>query len=600
MSLENDITKVNSLSFIVPNLMQAQMSNTSYYNFGADAEYTTSGDELVFSAVKTAYSVYKSVLDMPLDHKIYGGVMMKSPDSNDGFRMSSGTTSTNLYNWHPGDDEWHWLSLCIDIRDNLRVANYFLQTQSSDFGTRTVSVKWPVCIDLTACFGEGNEPTKEEMDTFFASMSSWFGTERSIYETSGLSEYNQGRKINDALILTGSNDPGTDIIISPGMDIYAMVEAYNNALPSFSELCRCATICMDELVYTDPIETICEFINHNFRSEVVSPGMSAMTFCNRVNRAFTEKVLRFCDARIPQASRDFSLTTGMQADEPSAIVGPDGRLYIYAHLKRISTEDGLNWSEPEDTPLSGGDTVTYLMHNNVNLIDGIYYLIGTDTNTGGGFYMFTSTDGVNFNYAGKLFDAGLEVADGINVVSWGNPYLIKNYGDGKWYLYYEYQATGHPWEIALATCTDIMHANDDGTIGDWVQSDANPVLALDNYGGVRSAGNPDFAKIMDNSPLKHNGRYYLYYHSTWKAQSNIRRAYSEDLIHWYDEGIILDIRDIPSGGDQTSGNADHCVIEYKGRTYMFYSWNINSGDYLPYIKYVVDDRPFHEILSLRP
>lgn len=396
-------------------------------------------------------------------------------------------------------------------------------------------------------------------------------------------------------------------VVTPTMSKSEFVTAFNSAMADYATLCGCFTRSFFQIPTGNlsalSWDFIYETINHNLRKDVALPNVSFEMVCNNINNALTEKIYRFCDARLPNGTaRNYSLSTGLQADEPSAIVSEDGgTLYIYAHLKRISTEDGVSWSEPTSLVLSNGG---YILHANVNLIDGIYYLIGTNQNNGGDFVLYTSTDGINFTYRGVMLPDGYTLAENYTETDYGNGYLIKEYGSGKWYLYIESQASGtEEWRIDLVTCDDILHANEDGTIGDWEISSHNPVMRRPyaSYNQAAStAGNPDFAKGSDNQPLKHDGKYFMYFHSTNQSIANILRAYSYDLEQWTSEGVIFDNRDQPSAGDETSGNADHCVIEFKGRTYLFYTWNINTQAYQPYIKYTVDDRPFYEMLGLRP
>lgn len=354
---------------------------------------------------------------------------------------------------------------------------------------------------------------------------------------------------------------------------------------------------------------ICEYVNKNFRSDVMSTDYTYRVNCERVNKAFESPVFRFIDGKLNTGSTiNFSLNTGFQADEPSAIVSEDGNtLYVYAHLKRIETIDGVNWSEPIDTPLTGG--ASYIMHNNVNLIDGIYYMIGTNTNVGGDLLLYTSDNGIDFTYRGVLFNDGYEFVEGDIVKAWGNTWLHKDYGSNKMYLYIESQCQkkegavdSEPWRIDLVTYTNIFEENDDGTIGDGQSSENNPMLykPLSEFSNqYQTAGNPQFFVGSDNRPVKVNNKYYMQFHSTHPNIANLCRASSEDLEHWEFDGFMLDNRDTPTDGDDTSGNADACVIEFKNRTYLFYTWDINSTVHLPYIKYMVDDRPLHVLLGLR-
>ena len=366
-----------------------------------------------------------------------------------------------------------------------------------------------------------------------------------------------------------------------------LVSKYNSALATYIVLCKCGDYCMTELATSQTYEEICETINLNFRDEVVSADWDSETNARRLNAWFKKPILRFCDAKIPGGTRDFSLDTGLQADEPSAIVSEDGStLYVYAHLKRISTTDGVNWSAPDAVTLSGD--VNYLMHININIIDGVYYLVGTNSHTNGNLYLFTSTDGLAFTQKYVIYSNGQTIGTETEII-WGNSYLVKDYGSGTFYLYIEYLASeNNYWRIALATTDDI----DDG----FTLSTTNPIMSFAN----RTAGNPDFARGIDNRPIKHNGYFYMYYHSTTNSRATIHRARSKDLVNWEEEQVIFDNRDIPTGGDLTSGNADHTIIEFKGRSYLFYTWDINNASVQPYIKYTIDDRPMFVMLSLQP
>lgn len=406
----------------------------------------------------------------------------------------------------------------------------------------------------------------------------------------------------------------TPTIVNPSMTKNEFITAFNTALDtyaafneahihSFLKIPALEQGKEDKFSWDD----IFFAVNADFRKEIATSQMSMETICQRINKAFTEKIYRFSDARLSDGNRKFSLSCNFQADEPSAIVVED-RLYIYAHLKRIYTEDGITWSQPENIVLSDSG---YILHIGVNYIDGVYYMIGTDKNEHGDLILYTSTDGVNFTYQGVLFADGFEFASGSETIAYGNPYLVKEYGSGKFYLYIESaNNVDQTWVINLAIFDDFTTQNQDGTIGSRTIVDNNPVITRpfasyrrDNTGGVGgsvSAGNPDFAKLADNKPIKHNGEYYMYLHSTWNGYSSLIRERSSDLVHWTGDSVVFDNRDIPTRGEMYAGNADHCVIEFKGRTYLFYSWDINDPNNNPYIKYTVDDRPFHVMLGLRP
>lgn len=429
------------------------------------------------------------------------------------------------------------------------------------------------------------------------------------YKAKGI--YPQPRKLNSENFATKSE----------------FVRVMNTLFRQYVDVAKCHISSFYRLFERDSWEEIQEKCNHNFRKDVVDFSASVEYNIDSISSALSERIYRFSDATLNTGWRECSINTGIQGDEPSVIISED-RKYMYVYARKYAdfhyrwkTLDGVNYEE-ERVYLTGY-SMNYLIHPNVNLIDGIYYLIGCTANSGGDLVLFTSTDGLNFVYKGTLFKAGHKVNDNIDVSDWGNVTLIKDYSNGKFYLFYEYEDTNVPqigwtgWQIAQASCTDIFAENEDGTIGNWIESPNNPIFPYQKYfpgtteSFAKSNGNPDFAKGEDNRPIKHNGNYYLYYHggengvlkfddSTDNGRSLIRRAYSPDLETWTEEGIIFDNRKDGTLGEWTPTNADHCIIEWKGRTYLFYSLDINSGEVKPKIMVNIDDRPLHVLLGLRP
>lgn len=609
---ESEITniqnKVNSLS--ISNIIQGDFSGITPFNFRSGLTYTISGNEVIVTNVATTGStIWYTKSNAINGHKYYCSINMKS-DTNKDFMniLIDGTFSTRKY--HSGNGQYEFLSAVITMDNSAGGTNISLIALSCDSaGARTdTRIKFATFCDLTATFGAGKEPSIEWMDSLLKTMNNnnYLNGDYIIQSISSSDLFFNKLDINNINIDLGESDNITQVV-NASMDKKHFIAAFNASMSDYATLCKCYSESFIKIEDQSPLtswEQIYNIVNHNLRKEIFKRGKSFEQCCKEINQALKTPIYRFCDAKIG-SSRNFSLNTGFQADEPSAIVSDDGStLHIYAHLKRISTTDGVNWSEPIDTPLSG--SVTYVMHNNVNYIDGVYYLIGCQLSIGGGLYLYTSEDGVNFTQRGKLFDSGKEFAPGYAVLSWGNSYLVKNYGENKWYLYVETQSDGTFWVIHLATCTDLFSPNPDGTIGNWEVSNNNPILkspftniGAAYEGAVSSAGNPDFIKGCDNRPIKVGNKYYMLYHSTWKSIMHIMYASSEDLINWTTEGIVFDNRDQPTLGDLTSGNADQCIVEFKGRTYLFYTWDINDNSVSPYIKYTIDDRPLCELFKLK-
>ena len=92
----------------------------------------------------------------------------------------------------------------------------------------------------------------------------------------------------------------------------------------------------------------------------------------------------------------------------------------------------------------------------------------------------------------------------------------------------------------------------------------------------------------------------MYYHGNANRGSLIFRGYSTDLINWTEESMLYNNRDIPTAGATAPGNADHTIIQFKGRTLLFYTYDINDPNNEPVVKLMIDDRPIRDLLALMP
>jgi len=406
-------------------------------------------------------------------------------------------------------------------------------------------------------------------------------------------------------LITGATVPTAGIaqIINAGMTLAEFRDAFNAGLDDYAMLCKIDRISFRSLTTSDNTwDKVYAKINKNFRREVYIPGITHKCICDRINYAFTVPIWQFMDAKLNTgAARDFSLKFPNRSGEPSLIVSEDGgTLYCYSiySATRYATTDGILWDN--GTALTF-DSVFRPEHGNVNLIEGVYYLIAPDNNAnsaGRNLRLWTSTDGINFTYQGIPIATGHDFGNGVGVTIWGNSYLIKD--GGTFYFYIEAYHNTTFWQIYLVTCTDILYDNGDGTIGNWVNNAMNPVLGGDPFpesSNTDAAGNPDFYKGPDNRPLRIDGKWMMLYHVTHNGASYIFRAYSEDLRTWTIENKLINNRDVPTAGEASAGNADHAIIGFKGRTYLFYTWDINSVN-TPYIKYLIDDRPILEMMRV--
>ena len=547
------------------------------------------GDEVVFNLTTSARATY-NLWSQKAGDVLYVSAYLKTTQRTDNLFIQDGDGKKLYSNTTSGSGEYEFISLTARLSDEV---GRFYTNFDGLYQNREIRLKDILFVNLTAVFGAGNEPTQNEMDIIAKMMNI-------PIEGVVVSKLDNMDVFNGVVKKEADNNDGG---ITAAMTKGEFIAAINSAFVGYATLCNCDSRCFIALTQEMTPEKMYQVINDNFRRDVLRIGMSSEEVANAINRNLKIPTYRFADAKIGSL-RDVSLSTGMQADEPSVICSPDGNtMYIYAHLQRIETSDGIHWSEPVNTPIDG----EYIMHNNVSLIDGVYYMIGTPGN-GSDLLLYTSDDGINFTYRGVIFTVGHLVNGTDSVASFGNTALHKDSSSGTYYLFYEHSyAKDGLWRISMATCQDVTKDNGDGTIGDWVDNPSNPIIGVKYIVSVKDlkrlsigAGNPDFAKLSDNRPVRSNGYYYIYLHGTSGGQSLIYRAKSKDLVDWEEDGFVLDNRDEPSAGDNTSGNADHCIIEFKGRTYLFYTWNINTTLYQPYIKYQIDDRPIVELLKLRP
>lgn len=389
---------------------------------------------------------------------------------------------------------------------------------------------------------------------------------------------------------------------------------YNLKLPAYIELCDCNAPSMCELFESDSDERILWKINHNFRKDVVHKDMTEAELKEEITRYLKIPVQRFVDAPKYTATIDGSYSIRFDEQyvtgEPSSLISDDGeRIEVFTPKGYyFESSDGINWSEPQKLKIGKGK---HLAHFSVNKVDGLYVMVGCSNTQLGKlqyFDIYTSIDRINFEFRGHIFSTQTDIGNGEKFNNLGNTYLLKD-DEGKYCLLYEGATNASNWEMCLMTCTKLFEPQENGFVGDWKQCDENPILPYakkNQWGEVPQIySNPEIIKDEKNQPLKHNGNYYLYYLSAFYKgnvlYAIINRSYSKDLIHWMEEGPVFDNRDIPDGGESRGDNGDQSLCQFKGKTYMFYTNNINSKGYSRQnIRYTIDDRPLEELLSMKP
>lgn len=219
--------------------------------------------------------------------------------------------------------------------------------------------------------------------------------------------------------------------------------------------------------------------------------------------------------------------------------GYDGTRAGQKKLGYASSADGLHWTRHPQNPIYDADWVEDLM---IVKHDGTYYMFaeGADDQS----QLLTSTDGLKWTRQGTL-DVRLKDGRPIEAGPFGTPTAWLE--DGTWYLFYERRDAG----IWLATSSDLKI---------WTNLQDEPVLRIgpDHY---------DRKQIALNQIVKHNSRYYAYYHGsagdTTPGLWSTSVAVSSDLIHWkkYAGNPLF-----PIGDNKSSG-----ILIHDGQRYRLYT-----------------------------
>ncbi len=177
-------------------------------------------------------------------------------------------------------------------------------------------------------------------------------------------------------------------------------------------------------------------------------------------------------------------------------------------LGYATSPDGLSWTRHPGNPIYREHWVEDMM---IVKQGGTYYMFaeGLDDQA----QLLTSRDGLTWKREGRL-DVRHVNGEPLTAGPLGTPTAW--FENGVWNLFYERSDLG----IWLARSTDLKV---------WTNVQDEPVLAL-------GPGNYDKLMIALNQIIKHDGRYYAYYHGSGTAQKprlwTTNVAVSTDLVHW--------------------------------------------------------------------
>jgi len=227
--------------------------------------------------------------------------------------------------------------------------------------------------------------------------------------------------------------------------------------------------------------------------------------------------------------------------------GYDGQRTGKKMLGYALSTDGLHWTRHPDNPLYSTDWVedmTVVKH------DGVYYMFaeGQDDIA----QLLTSPDGLRWTRVGPL-DIRLKDGKEIPPGPRGTPAVWIE--DGVWHLFYERNDKG----VWLATSRDRKV---------WTNADDQPVLACGPELYDRGA-------VAMNQIVKHQGKYYGYYHGSDSEQPGRKWstsvAVSSDLRLWlkYSKNPIV-------ADNQSSG-----ILVNDGARYRLYTMHDQVRVYFP-------------------
>jgi len=176
-------------------------------------------------------------------------------------------------------------------------------------------------------------------------------------------------------------------------------------------------------------------------------------------------------------------------------------------LGYATSTDGIHWERYPENPVFSEKWTEDVF---VFKPEDIYFMYAEGDNDV--THLMTSDDGIRWQ---ELGDLTLLTTTGDTVPGpYGTPVVWIE--EGQWYLFYERNDLG----IWLAKSDDKLT---------WTNIQDEPVLPLgpDRY---------DLYAVAANQIVKHNGRYYMYYHANsdikWQAGWTSNVAMSTDLIHW--------------------------------------------------------------------
>lgn len=222
--------------------------------------------------------------------------------------------------------------------------------------------------------------------------------------------------------------------------------------------------------------------------------------------------------------------------------GYDGTREGQKHLGYATSKDGIAWTPHPDNPIYTEHWIEDMM---VVKQKDTFYMFAEGANDQA--QLLTSKDGLNWKRQGPL---DIRKVDGSPIKPGPRGTPTAWYEAGTWYLFYERYDAG----VWLATSKDMKR---------WTNLQDEPVL-------LPGPDKADRDLIAMNQIVKHNGRYFAYYHGAAanpdKTKQNLwstNIAVSDDLIHWekYENNPLQPITENKSSG----------ILIHNGKNFRLYT-----------------------------
>ena len=219
-------------------------------------------------------------------------------------------------------------------------------------------------------------------------------------------------------------------------------------------------------------------------------------------------------------------------------------------LGYATSKDGVHWTRHAKNPIYDAHWVEDMM---VVRQGDTYYMFAEGERDRA--QLLTSPDGITWTRVGQL-DVRKKNGQPIDPGPYGTPTAWLE--DGVWYLFYERRDLG----IWLATSRDLAV---------WTNVQDEPVIPLgpEEY---------DREQVALNQIVKHQGRYYAYYHGAGPVRGGRRLwctsvATSRDLVHWekYPQNPLFPVEENKSSG----------ILVHDGQRYLLYTMHAQVQRHVP-------------------